>query len=99
MRLKGCPYKAIVVENVPDAFWWGPERKGYPNGDGTLFDAWLMAMRACDYEHEIVWLNSMFAGPLMSGRAVSQSRDRMYVVFWRKGARAPNSRERWGRLA
>ena len=90
MRLKGHPYKAIVVENVPDAFWWGPERKGYPNGDGTLFDAWLMAMRALDYEHEIVWLNSMFAGPLMAGRAVPQSRDRMYVVFWRKGARAPN---------
>ncbi|HEU5105885.1 MAG TPA: DNA cytosine methyltransferase, partial [Solirubrobacterales bacterium] len=89
-RLQGRPYKAIVVENVPDAFWWGPERKGYPNGDGTLFDAWLMAMRALDYEHEILWLNSMFAGPLMAGRAVPQSRDRMYVVFWRKGARAPN---------
>jgi DNA (cytosine-5)-methyltransferase 1 len=49
-----------------------------------------MAMRALDYEHEILWLNSMFAGPLMAGRAVPQSRDRMYVVFWRKGARAPN---------
>jgi len=87
---KGRPYKAIVVENVPDAFWWGPERRGYPNGDGTLFDAWLTAMGALDYEHEILWLNSMFAGPLTGGRAVPQSRDRMYVVFWRKGIRAPN---------
>jgi DNA (cytosine-5)-methyltransferase 1 len=87
---KGRPYKAIVVENVPDAFWWGPERRGYPNGDGTLFDAWLQAMRALGYEHEILWLNSMFAGPLMAGRSVPQSRDRMYVVFWRRGAKAPN---------
>jgi DNA (cytosine-5)-methyltransferase 1 len=90
--LKGRPYKAIIVENVPDAFWWGPERKGYPNGDGTLFDAWLSAMRALGYEHEIVWLNSMFAGPLLAGRAVPQSRDRMYVNFWRKGMRRPNLR-------
>lgn len=91
-RLKGHPYKAIVVENVPDAFWWGPERRGYPNGDGTLFDVWLTAMGKLDFEHEIVWLNSMFAGPLMSGRSVPQSRDRMYVVFWQKGIRAPNLR-------
>lgn len=91
-RAKGRPYKAIVVENVPDAFWWGPERRGYPSGDGTMFDAWLMAMRALDYEHEIVWLNSMFAGPLLGGRSVPQSRDRMYVVFWLKWARRPNLR-------
>jgi DNA (cytosine-5)-methyltransferase 1 len=90
--LKGKPYKAIVVENVPDAFWWGPERRGYPNGDGSLFDAWLTAMRALGYEHEIVWLNSMFAGPLLGGRSVPQSRDRMYVNFWRKGQRRPNLR-------
>ncbi len=90
--LKGRPYKAIVVENVPDAFWWGPERKGYPNGDGSLFDAWLTAMRALGYQHEIVWLNSMFAGPLLGGRSVPQSRDRMYVNFWRKRQRRPNLR-------
>lgn len=89
-RMKGAAYKAIVVENVPDAFWWGPERRGYPNGDGTLFDGWLQMMRALDYEHEIVWLNSMFAGPLVGGRAVPQSRDRMYVCFWRKGMKRPN---------
>lgn len=78
--LKGKPYKAIVVENVVDAFNWGY------GDDGGLFDSWLMAMRALGYEHETVWLNSMFAG------AVPQSRDRMYVVFWRKGMRAPNLR-------
>lgn len=90
--LKGKPYKAIVVENVPDAFWWGPERPGYKMGDGTLFDAWLIAMGALGYQHRIVLLNSMFAGPLTPGRSVPQSRDRMYVVFWLKGIREPDLR-------
>jgi DNA (cytosine-5)-methyltransferase 1 len=76
--LKGHPYKAIVVENVVDAYRWGY------NDDGQLFQAWLQAMRALGYEHETVWLNSMFCPP------TPQSRDRMYVVFWRRGMRAPN---------
>lgn len=78
--IKGRPYKAIIVENVVDAFNWGAD------DDGGLFDAWLTAMRALGYEHETVWLNSMFAGE------VPQSRDRMYVVFWRKGIKPPNLR-------
>lgn len=77
-QLKGQPYKSIIVENVPDAFKWGY------NDDGGLFDAWRQAMRALGYEHEIVWLNSMFAPP------TPQSRDRMYVVFWLRGIRKPN---------
>lgn len=89
---KGAPYKVIIVENVSDAFWWGPPRKGYASGDGSLFDAWLTAMAALGYRHEIVWLNSMFAGTVLGGRPVPQSRDRMYVNFWRKGVKAPNLR-------
>lgn len=76
--LKGKPYKAIIVENVTDAFRWGA------NDDGGLFAAWRMALTNLGYESEIVWLNSMFAPP------TPQSRDRMYVVFWRKGVRRPN---------
>lgn len=49
-----------------------------------LFDAWLHAMRLLDYDFEIVYLNSMFAHP------TPQSRDRMYVVFWKRGNRAPS---------
>jgi DNA (cytosine-5)-methyltransferase 1 len=82
--LKGRPYKAIVVENVVDAFKWGSD------DDGGLFNAWLQAMRALGYEHEIVWLNSMFAHG--GATLVPQSRDRMYIVFWRRGMRAPNLR-------
>lgn len=76
--LKGKPYKAIIVENVVDAYRWGAD------DDGGLFTAWRMALTNLGYESEIVWLNSMFAWP------TPQSRDRMYVVFWKKGIRKPN---------
>jgi DNA (cytosine-5)-methyltransferase 1 len=49
-----------------------------------LFDAWILAMKLLDYELEIVYLNSMFAHP------TPQSRDRMYVVFWKKGNQKPD---------
>lgn len=81
--LLGHPLEAIVVENVTDAFRWGY------GDDGGLFQAWLGAVRALGYEHEIVWLNSMFA-PAAGGVMAPQSRDRMYVVFWRRGAARPN---------
>lgn len=48
------------------------------------FDAWLHAMELLGYRHQIVYLNSMFQHP------TPQSRDRMYVVFWLKGQRAPD---------
>lgn len=70
-------YDAVIVENVVDAVKWPP------------FRAWLMAMDSYGYEHRIVSLNSMHAPAIRAPRA-PQSRDRMYVVFWRKGNRAPN---------
>jgi DNA (cytosine-5)-methyltransferase 1 len=48
-----------------------------------LWDAWLHAMRCLDYEYKVCYLNSMFFG-------VPQSRDRLYVVFWKKGIKAPD---------
>lgn len=48
------------------------------------FDAWLASMHALGYEHKQVFMNSMVAHP------TPQSRDRMYVVFWRRGNTAPN---------
>ncbi|PXY20340.1 DNA cytosine methyltransferase [Prauserella endophytica] len=70
-------YDAVIVENVVDAAKWEP------------FRAWLMAMDAYGYDHKIVSLNSMHAPAIAAPRA-PQSRDRMYVVFWRKGNRAPD---------
>lgn len=50
----------------------------------VMWDAWLHAMDLLGYHHEIVYLNSMFMWP------TPQSRDRMYVVFWKKGIRKPD---------
>lgn len=69
-------YRAIIIENVVDAAKWVP------------FPAWLMTMELLGYEHEQVWLNSMHAQAF--GLPAPQSRDRMYIVFWRKGERKPN---------
>ena len=70
-------YKAIVVENVVEATKW------------VMFPAWLQAMDLLGYDHEIVSLNSMHAEATKAPRA-PQSRDRIYVVFWRKGQRRPD---------
>lgn len=69
-------YKAVIVENVVDARHWPP------------FRAWLMAMDSYGYNHHIVYINSMHAQAL--GLPAPQSRDRMYVVFWRRGDRRPD---------
>ena len=75
-------YKAIIIENVVDAARW------------VQFPAWLLAMELLGYEHEQVWLNSMHAQAL--GDPAPQSRDRMYVVFWRKGNRRSDL-QKWTR--
>lgn len=69
-------YQAVIVENVVDAWHWVP------------FRAWLMAMDCLGYDHHIVMLNSMHAHTF--GVGAPQSRDRMYVVFWRKGNCVPD---------
>lgn len=68
-------YRAVIVENVVDAWHWQP------------FQAWLQAMDSLGYDHHVVFLNSMHAQSL--GVGAPQSRDRMYVVFWRKGNPRP----------
>jgi len=77
MLLRGRPYRAVVVENVVEAVKWIP------------FRAWLSAMEALGYEHQLVSLNSMHAQAINAPRA-PQSRDRLYVVFSRIGNRRPN---------
>ncbi|WP_027500424.1 DNA cytosine methyltransferase [Rhodococcus sp. UNC363MFTsu5.1] len=75
-------YAAIITENVVDAAKW------------IMFPSWLDAMDRLGYDHHIVYLNSMHAKA--AGDPAPQSRDRMYVVFWRKGNRTPDL-ERWTR--
>ncbi|MEV4991240.1 DNA cytosine methyltransferase [Pseudarthrobacter sp. LMD1-1-1.1] len=69
-------YRAIITENVVDAAKW------------VMFDAWLMAMKSLGYEHKVQYLNSMHAQH--GGLPAPQSRDRMYVLFWKKGNKAPD---------
>ena len=49
----------------------------------VMFDAWLHAMHLLGYRHKCVYLNSMFCHP------TPQSRDRMYIVFWKSGNKEP----------
>lgn len=69
-------YAAVIVENVIEVAAWLP------------FRAWLLAMDALGYDHQIVSLNSMHAQA--QGAPAAQSRDRLYVVFHRKGNRRPD---------
>ena len=68
-------YTCVMVENVVEFAT-----------DWELFDVWLEAMHKLGYEHQLVWFNSQFCYP----NPVPQSRDRLYIVFHRKGNRAPN---------
>lgn len=49
-----------------------------------MFDAWLNAMYVLGYLHKCVYINSKHCHP------TPQSRDRMYIVFWKKGNKAPD---------
>jgi DNA (cytosine-5)-methyltransferase 1 len=49
-----------------------------------LWDSWLNAMQVLGYDWQEVYFNSMFALP------TPQSRDRIYVVFWKRGNRKPD---------
>lgn len=77
-------YDALIVENVVEARLWCDEL-GHPEkcSCGQTFDAWFKAICDLGYEGKVVYFNSQFA-------SVPQSRDRMYVVFWRVGVRQPN---------
>lgn len=69
-------YRGIVVENVVDVRDW------------VLWPAWVTGLDNLGYDHQVVYLNSMFAQ--QAGAPAPQSRDRLYVVAWRRGNRAPD---------
>src|SRR6266511_3992917 len=73
-------YRAIVVENVVDVRDW------------VLWPAWILGLENLGYDHAVVYLNSMFAQG--AGAPAPQSRDRLYVVAWRRGQRRPDL-DRW----
>ena len=74
--------EALVVENVVEVAKWGPA------GDGSTFRWWLSELDKLGYAAQCCWLNSMFFAPC------PQSRDRVYIVAWRKGNAAPDLEHR-----
>lgn len=50
----------------------------------VMWEPWLMAMHKLGYKHKAVYLNSMHFPP------TPQSRDRMYVVFWKAKNKTPD---------
>ncbi|MDQ8040611.1 DNA cytosine methyltransferase [Cellulosimicrobium sp. XJ-DQ-B-000] len=77
-------YRAVLVENVVEVVDWSAEW----GVKGGLFRSWLGAMHAMGYRHRIVSLNAMHAQA--HGLPAPQSRDRVYIAFWREGERAPD---------
>ncbi|MDQ6524299.1 DNA cytosine methyltransferase [Nocardioides sp. LHD-245] len=73
-------YKFVIVENVVDVVKW------------VGYRGWITTMTDLGYDHKVVYLNSMHAN--QAGLPAPQSRDRVYVVFWRRGDRRPDF-EKW----
>lgn len=83
-------YKAIVVENVAEARWWGPE-----HNRGAAFDAWLASLHVWGYRHRILYLNSAHIAAY--GPASACVRDRMYVVLWHESLGRTPDFDKWTR--
>ena len=73
-------YRAIVVENVVDI----ATQPKYRNA----WQLWQKQLVGLGYRYRVVSLNSMHAQAM--GAPAPQSRDRLYVVAWRNGERAPD---------
>jgi site-specific DNA-cytosine methylase len=68
----------LVVENVLEVTKWGP------GSSGSSFKWWMTELDKLGYEIRPCFFNSQFFAPC------PQSRDRIYIVAWRKGNTAPD---------
>lgn len=73
-------YRAVVVENVVDI----ATQPKYSHA----WQLWLSGLRRLGYNVRVVSHNAMHAQAY--GAPAPQSRDRLYVVAWREGERAPD---------
>ncbi|WP_040713250.1 DNA cytosine methyltransferase, partial [Nocardia takedensis] len=80
--------RMILVECTTELTSWGPALPGRRKvGDGTTYRWWLKQFDLLGYQHQVLYLNSMFFG-------VPQSRDRLYIVFWDRKIPAPDLEHR-----
>lgn len=79
----------ILIECTTELTSWGPAIPGKPKiGDGTTYRWWLKKLtESLNYNHKVMYLNSMFFG-------VPQSRNRIYIAFWKKGLPTPDLEHR-----
>lgn len=70
-------YEAVMIENVVEAADW------------ELFNIWLAGMAALGYEVQFVSVSAAHVGSETNPHA-PQWRDRLYMVFTRKGIRKPD---------
>jgi DNA (cytosine-5)-methyltransferase 1 len=76
-------YKGGIVENVVQERNW------------SLWPVWLKGLETLGYSYKVVYMNSMYAQA--GGLPAPQSRDRLYVVYWKtKLGRKPNF-DKWTR--
>jgi DNA (cytosine-5)-methyltransferase 1 len=73
-------YRLVIVENVVDIATQAQYR--------TAWTIWRQELRALGYAFRVVSLNSMHAQ--MLGAPAPQSRDRIYIVAWPEGEKAPD---------
>ena len=73
-------YRAMIIENVVDV--------AVSPRYATPWALWLKSLDRLGYCYRVVSLNSMHAQAL--GAPAPQSRDRIYIVCWLRGIRAPD---------
>lgn len=73
-------YRFVIVENVVDIATQAKYARAW--------ESWLRGLRKLGYAYRVVSLNSMHAQAL--GAPAPQSRDRLYVLAWPQGERAPD---------
>jgi len=73
-------YRLVIIENVVDIATQAKYR--------TAWTVWRQELRALGYAFRVVSLNSMHAQTF--GAPAPQSRDRIYIVCWPEGYRAPD---------
>ena len=73
-------YRAMIIENVVDV--------AVSPRYATPWALWLKSLDRLGYCYRVVSLNSMHAQAL--GDPAPQSRDRIYIVCWLRGIRAPD---------
>lgn len=73
-------YAGVIVENVVDIATQSKYARAW--------QAWQQGLINLGYDFKVVSLNSMHAQAL--GNPAPQSRDRLYIVAWPKGNRAPD---------